>query len=496
MIFLDTTLRDGEQAANYALPLPARVFLAEKLAEAGVDIIEAGFPLSSVPERKSCREIAAVLADTPAVLSLMTRGKPEEIRETASLFKKADSLLHLTFPVSFEHIESKFKVSPQTLLNEVREIVSFSAGFTPLVECGAEDATRANVDFLCDYCETAIQAGAKIINIADTLGVAAGEEIAVLIETLRRRVRSFADGSVRLSIHCHNDRGLALANTLTAIRCGATQIESTLCGLGERAGNAPSEVILANLRAHPQIYQGKSKIDLVRLLECAMQLSRFASSPPEAGHPLLGNRTCAHASGIHQDGIRKSRLTYTQSELPLPVPERIVLSRHSGKSGIMLVAESCRLPMTPGLAAQILEELKIRSQTALGFTEFLRLYFRFSGTGPLPDHLYDIRNVYAIFEIGHFRLTIVTTNGELICGKGADLLAAAFDAVNHLTKYQLMSRRIEIRMLDNHYRCYAEVAANGEEPFPAEHTGADPAVLLTRCLFDAINFYLIKEQYL
>lgn len=495
IIFLDTTLRDGEQAAGYALPHPARAFLAEQLAESGVDILEAGFPLSSPAERRSCSEIAAVLAGSATVLSLMTRGKVEEIRDTAALLNRPNSLLHITFPVSFEHIRSKFDLSPGKLLERAASQVSYAVGLVPAVECGAEDATRADFEFLCDYCETVIASGARVVNVADTLGVAAPEEISALVERLMKRIGRFADGTARLSIHCHNDRGMALANTLAAVRCGATQVEATLCGIGERAGNAAEEVVLANLAAHPELYGGRSRIDLRRLLECALHFSRLADSPPEAGHPFLGCRINAHASGIHQDGIRKSRTAYAANpDSGKLVPERIVLSRHSGKSGILLLAESCNLSLDPRAASRILGELKTRNPSSLGFTEFLRLYYRNSGTRPFPDTLFDLKDVYGVFEHHHFSITVVRTTGDSYCGKGSDMMAAVFDAVARMSGRRLVSRRSELRMMDGVYRCYMELFVEWEPPFAVERTGMEPALLVAQCLIDALNFHLTKEM--
>ncbi len=494
--FLDTTLRDGEQAAGFALPLPARILMAEKLAESGIDILEAGFPLSSPAEYRSCAEIVSVLAGTSTKLSLMTRGRAEEIRDTAALLKKGNSLLHISFPVSFEHIRNKLNLRPGKLLEQTSTLVAYAAGLVPMIECGAEDATRADFDFLCDYCETVTAAGARVVNIADTLGVSTPEQIFELVSNLMKRVGKFADGTARLSIHCHNDHGLAVASTLAAIRAGATQVESTLCGIGDRAGNAAEEVVLANLAAHPELYRGKSKISLERLLECALHFCRLSGYPPPAGHPFLGNRIHAHASGIHQDGIRKSRATYNEEfGAGRLVPERIVLSRHSGKSGVILLAESCHLPIDPRAATRILGELKARNSSSLGFTEFLRLYYKNSGPRPFPNTLYDIKDVFGSFEDHHCNVTVLRTNGESFPGKGSDMLSAVLDAVVRMSGLNIIARRVEMRMMDCTYRCYMEVFVEWEPPFAVERIGTEPAHLIAQCLLDALNFHLIKEQY-
>ena len=496
IIFLDTTLRDGEQAAGFALPFSGRILMAEKLAESGIDILEAGFPLSSPAECRSCAEIISALAGTPTVLSLMARGRAEEIRDTAALLKKGNSLLHVSFPSSFGHIRNKLNLAPGKLLERAKELVTYACGLVPAVECGAEDATRSDFDFLCDYCETVIAAGARVVNIADTLGVAAPEEISELVGGLLKRVGGFADGSARLSIHCHNDRGLAVANTLAAVRAGAAQVETTLCGVGDRAGNAAGEAVLANLAAHPELYRGKSKISMERLLECALHFCRLSGCPPPAGHPFLGNRIHAHASGIHQDGIRKFRGAYGgESEADRLVPERIVLSRHSGASGVMLLAESCHLPIDPRAAARILGDVKSRNLPSLGFTEFLRLYYKNSGPRPFPDTLFDIKDVFGGFEDRHCNVTVLRSNGESFPGKGSDMLSAVLDAVVRMSGRNLIPRRVEMRMMDGVCRCYMEVFVAWEPPFAVERIGTEPARLTAQCLLDALNFHLVKELH-
>ncbi len=492
IIFLDTTLRDGDQAAGYALPLASKVYLAQKLAECKIDVIEAGFPMSSHNEYIACREIAAVLAGTGSTLALMCRGVEKEIRDTAEILSKNNSLLHISLPVSHEHIQSKFRISPAKFLLHAEKLTRYAANYASQIECGAEDATRSDFNFLRDYCETVISAGATVVNIADTLGICVPEQMALLVQKLMQQVKGFADGKARLSVHCHNDNGLAVANTLTAVRCGASQVEVTLCGFGERAGNAAGEEVLANLLAHPDIYDGKCNIPMESLLKCALQFCRLSANPPSPAHPFLGNRIHAHASGIHQNGIMKSPDTYYPDlKFGSLVPERIVLSRHSGKAGILLLAEKCNFPINLTTAEHILAELKRLSGTSLGFTEFLLLYNKYVGISTHCQPMV-VKNVFVQGENHRYSINIQRSDGEFFSGKGADMFSAILEAALKMSGKNIVCHRIELFMTDCLYRCYMEIIVNNDPPFAVERDGTEPAFLMVQCFFDALNFHLIK----
>ncbi|MDR3247850.1 MAG: 2-isopropylmalate synthase, partial [Treponema sp.] len=363
---LDTTLRDGDQAAGFAFSPDQKRTLARALIEAGVDTVETGFPLSSPADFDLCRELAR---EFPGRTAVMCRGRREDIAATARVFSGGvPGLLHISLPVSKIHIRAKLGITETELLKRTTELSAYAAELVSSVEFGAEDATRADRNFLFDYCGAAFAAGVNIVNIADTLGIAGPGEFGSLIVFLKR-----SNTTKCMSVHCHNDLGLALANTLAAIEAGCGQVEVSAGGIGERAGNAALEELCLNLEARREWYGVHAGLKLERLPDLIARV-REISAIDSPLKPVSGWNIRAHASGIHQQGLARESETYANPALDAisPGPERIILSRHSGQAGLRLFAQRyCGFELSDPIAQEILARVKAAPGPLTGLTEFL-----------------------------------------------------------------------------------------------------------------------------
>jgi 2-isopropylmalate synthase len=497
----DTTLRDGDQAAGFAFSPDEKIALARALEAAGADIIETGFPLSSALDREVCRVLAAELSVPTAV---MCRGRREDIKKTAEVFPNGvPGILHISLPVSKTHINAKFGKPEQHILDLAAEAVSCAAGLVPTVELGAEDATRAGRDFLVDYCETALDAGAKIINIADTLGLCSPRQMGDLVAYLVNRIPRFSAGSI-LSVHCHNDLGLAAANSLAAIASGASQVEVSVSGIGERAGNAALEEVYANLEARRESLGAAAGIrreNIGPLIDLAAGITGYGGSPLK---PLSGWNTRAHGSGIHQQGLSRRRETYS---LPLLEqmnlrPERIVLSRHSGREGVRLFARRyCGVDLPQEQLVRAAALVKGAPWTATGISEFIVILAELEAlppeySGPLMmlGFSENLSGEGWPREGQTFRVEISLGSygkedaGELyhLEGEGETEAAAILAALAVLPGPALSLTKTALNGFGSRFRLYAEIRSGGRL-YAVERTGAVPGRLLFECCLDAVN---------
>jgi 2-isopropylmalate synthase len=509
----DSSLRDGDQAAGFAFSPEAKLSLARSLAEAGADIIETGFPLSSQADFTACRRAALELADFHgepghrALTALMCRAKPRDIRETARVFAGGlEGVLHLSLPVSKAHIEAKLRTTEKAVLALARQAASFAAGLSSRVEMGAEDSSRADPDFLADYCETVLEAGAGVVNIADTMGVLCPGQLAGLVSSLMEKVPRFASGEAVLSVHCHNDMGLACANTLAGIQAGCGQIEVTVCGVGERAGNAALEEVFANLEARPKVYGARTGLiaeKLKPLVRLAAALSGTAASPMK---PVGGWNARAHSSGIHQQGISRGAEIY---RLPViekldPVPERIVLSRHSGQAGLRLFAKRCcNRDLDEETAARLSVLVKDAPGPLTGITEFLCML---AASGQAQEDIpapFVCTNFSAAYLDGgaetkssvRIRAGVLrrANPGGEVSGAGETEAEAVLNAANSFSEHRLELTYSAINGCGNKIRLYAEIAAAGKL-YALERIGRQSGRLLFECCLDALNAERLRRE--
>jgi len=331
VIIFDTTLRDGEQSPGASMNLDEKVRIALVLEEMGVDVIEAGFPIASNGDFEAVEAVAKVVeASTVCGLARATKGDIERCAE--AIRPAASGRIHTFLSTSPLHMKYKLQMEPAAVLAKVAESVAYARNFTDDVEWSAEDGSRTEHDFLCACVEAAIKAGARTINIPDTVGYAVPDEYGALIAMLFNRVPNI-DKAI-ISVHCHNDLGLAVANSLAAVATGARQVECTINGLGERAGNAAMEEIVMALRTradHLPYQTGIKTESITRASRLVSTITGFMVQPNKA---IVGKNAFAHESGIHQDGVLKHAQTY---EIMTPESvglnrSHLVMGKHSGRA--------------------------------------------------------------------------------------------------------------------------------------------------------------------
>jgi len=332
VIIFDTTLRDGEQSPGFSMNTDEKLQLARQIAALGVDIIEAGFPIASDDDAHAVRLIAEEIRGP--VIAALARCNPADIEQAGeSLRPAAHSRIHTFIATSDLHLERKLRISRDDCLRAVTDGVTQARGYTDDVEFSAEDATRSDIPFLCRVVETAIAAGATTINLPDTVGYCMPEEIEEFFGEVRAAVAG-AEGVI-FSAHCHDDLGVAVANSLAALRAGVRQIECTINGIGERAGNASLEEIVMATRVKPDRLPYATQVRTTELVRASRLLSELTGEPVQANKAIVGRNAFAHEAGIHQDGVIKDRRTY---EIMTPedvgVESTLVLGKHSGRHAV------------------------------------------------------------------------------------------------------------------------------------------------------------------
>jgi 2-isopropylmalate synthase len=333
IVFFDTTLRDGEQSPGCTMHHAEKLRFAHQLARLGVDVIEAGFAIASNGDFNSVQAIAREVVG-PRIASL-SRCKREDIEASARAVEPAtNNRIHVFLASSDLHLEAKLKISREQALDTVAESVRLARTFVDDVEFSTEDGTRSNLDFLVQMVNVAIQAGASTINIPDTVGYTTPAEYKQLFETVRARVPN--SDTVIFSTHCHDDLGMAVANSLAGVEGGARQIECTINGIGERAGNAALEEIAAALTTRHDRYPYTSSIVMTELYPTSKMLGEIISFQCSPNKAVVGKNAFAHESGIHQHGVLANPLTY---EIMTPASvgftgQNIVLGKHSGRRAL------------------------------------------------------------------------------------------------------------------------------------------------------------------
>ncbi|PIW26941.1 MAG: 2-isopropylmalate synthase, partial [Rhodospirillales bacterium CG15_BIG_FIL_POST_REV_8_21_14_020_66_15] len=331
VIIFDTTLRDGEQSPGASMNLEEKLRIAKVLEDMGVDVIEAGFPIASDGDFEAVSEIAKTVRNsTIAGLARATRMDIERAGEAVKHAERAR--IHTFIATSPLHMQYKLQMEPEQVLERITESVTMARNLVEDVEWSAEDGSRSEHDFLCRCVEAAITAGASTINIPDTVGYAVPEEYAGLIRMLIERVPN-SDRAI-FSVHCHNDLGLAVANSLAAVMAGARQVECTINGLGERAGNCSMEEVVMALRTRQDAMPFSTNIDTTHITRASRMVSSVTGFPVQPNKAIVGANAFAHESGIHQDGMLKHAQTYeimTPESVGL-TKSKIVLGKHSGRN--------------------------------------------------------------------------------------------------------------------------------------------------------------------
>jgi len=331
----DTTLRDGEQSPGCSMNVEEKLRMAHQLDRLGVDVIEAGFPIASEGDFAAVRSIATALRRP--VIAALARACPEDLeRAWQALEPAARPRLHIFLATSDIHLEYKLRISRQQCLERASQAVARARTWCDDVEFSPEDATRTDPAFLCQVVEAVIEAGATTINIPDTVGYATPSEFGELIQTLQQRVRGIERAVI--SAHCHDDLGLAVANSLAAISQGARQVECTINGIGERAGNAALEEIVMALRVRADRLPYDTAVVARELYPSSLLLSEITGVAVQPNKAIIGRNAFAHEAGIHQDGVLKNPRTYEiMAPQSVGVPDsKLVLGKHSGRHALGL----------------------------------------------------------------------------------------------------------------------------------------------------------------
>jgi 2-isopropylmalate synthase len=329
----DTTLRDGEQAPGCSMDVKDKLRMAWQLDRLGVDIIEAGFPIASDNELESVRLIASEV-QRPKIAGLARASKQDIEHAWKALHRAKRPRIHTFLATSDLHLQYKLKITREQALDQTYESVAYARSLCDDVEFSPEDATRSDVDFLCKVLEAAVAAGATVLNIPDTVGYAVPDEFGGLIRTIRQRVPGIE--KVTISVHCHNDLGLAVANTLAALHEGARQVECTINGIGERAGNASLEEIVMLLSVRNMRLPFTTAIDSKQLYPASCMLAETIGFSPQPNKAIVGRNAFAHEAGIHQHGVLSNPLCYeimTPESVGVP-GNNLVLGKHSGRHAL------------------------------------------------------------------------------------------------------------------------------------------------------------------
>jgi 2-isopropylmalate synthase len=498
VIIFDTTLRDGEQSPGASMNLEEKLRIAHVLEEMGVDVIEAGFPVASRGDFEAVQEIARTVRN--AVVCGLSRATLGDIELVAEAIRPAErGRIHTFISTSPLHMKFKLQMEPEDVFRKVIESVTFARRFTDDVEWSCEDGSRSEHDFLCRCVEAAIDAGARTINIPDTVGYAVPEEFAAIITMLRNRVPNI-DKAI-LSCHCHNDLGLAVANSLAAVAAGARQVECTINGLGERAGNAAMEEIVMAIKTRRDQLPCTTRIRSEHIMRASRLVSAITGFVVQPNKAIVGANAFAHESGIHQDGMLKHAGTY---EIMRPEDvglsaSKLVLGKHSGRHAFR----------------QKLTELNY----ALGDNALEDAFERFKALADRKKEVFDedivalvddeisrahdrIRLVSLAIECGtrqsQASLTLSVDGEETSCSASGDgPVDSAFKCIKTLFETGARLKLYQVHAVTGGTDAQAEVTVRLEEngrTVNGQGADTDTVVASVKAYLNALNKLLVKRE--
>jgi len=354
----DTTLRDGEQAPGFSMNMEEKMAVAHQLAKLGVDVIEAGFPIASPGDFEAVKRVAQEVRGP--IIAGLCRANEEDIERAAEALKYAErARIHTFIATSEIHMKYKLQMDPDDVLQAAVAAVKFARDFTDDVEFSAEDATRSDMDFLCRVVEAVIGAGATVVNIPDTVGYAIPDEFSERIATIMNSVPN-VDRAI-ISVHCHNDLGLAVANSLAAVKVGARQVECTVNGIGERAGNASMEEIVMAIKTRGDLFGLTTGVNIHEIYRTSQLVSRVTGVYVQPNKAIVGKNAFAHESGIHQHGVLSNPLTYeimTPESVGVP-SSRLVLGKHSGRHALKERLASLGFDLDDETLGRVFDKFKV-----------------------------------------------------------------------------------------------------------------------------------------
>lgn len=497
IVIFDTTLRDGEQSPGASMNMQEKLEVAQMLTALGVDVIEAGFPVASPGDFESVQKIAQIVKGS-SVCGL-ARCKDIDIDTAWDAVKGAERpRIHVFIATSPIHREYKLHMTKEQVLENTDHFVRKAAALCPDIEFSAEDASRTELDFLCEVVEVAIRAGAKTVNIPDTVGYALPSQFAHYIRTLKTNVSNIDDAII--SVHCHNDLGLATANALAAVEAGAGQVECTINGLGERAGNSALEEIVMALNTRRDFFKATTNVVTRRLVPASQLVSGITGLDVPRNKAIVGRNAFAHESGIHQDGMLKNAMTY---EIMRPEDvgfqkTDLVLGKHSGRAALNDKATQLGFSLSSDQLNKLFEEFKVladrkkeiydadirslvqqvllKEVTNVSWT--LESYSSASGTGKKPVTSIKLRR-------GDF---VVETQSETTTGDGP--VDGIFLAICQLTGLEMKCREYRVHSIsvghDAQGKVDVSICFNGQE-YRGQGTSTDCIEASILAFLDAVN---------
>ena len=439
LIIFDTTMRDGEQSPGASMTKEEKLRIARQLERMRVDVIEAGFPAASEGDFDAVRSVASIIKDS--TVCGLARANERDIRRCGEAVRVAASpRLHTFIATSPIHMEKKLRMEPSQVIEHAVKAIGWAREYTDNIEFSPEDAGRSDTDFLCRILEQVIKAGATTINVPDTVGYTLPEHFGALIRNLRERIPN-SDKAV-WSVHCHNDLGLAVANSLAAVMNGARQVECTINGLGERAGNAALEEIVMAVRTRRDVFPCDTGIDTTQIVPASRLVAGITGFPVQPNKAIVGANAFAHESGIHQDGVLKSRDTYEimSAEDVGWNANRLVLGKHSGRNafksrlqelGIVIESEEAL-----NTAFKRFKDLADKKHDI--FDEDLHALITEGNLEQVENEHYRLVSLTAHSETGEqpYAKLVVSENGseKHVESRGSGPVDAAFKAIEALVK--------------------------------------------------------------
>jgi len=468
VLIFDTTLRDGEQSPGCSMTQPEKLRVAKALAELGVDVIEAGFPIASRGDWESVNLVAREVRG-PIIAGLARCNRDDIDTAWRALKDAARPRIHVFLATSAIHREYKLNMAKEQILQTAVEGVAFARSLCADVEFSPEDASRTELDFLAQVVEATIEAGATTINIPDTVGYALPEELHEVFSYLKRHVSNI-DNAV-LSVHCHNDLGMAVANSLAAVRGGARQIECTINGIGERAGNCSLEEAVMAIKTRENVMGVHTGIHTARLFPASRLLSQVTGMPIPRNKAVVGENAFAHEAGIHQHGMLKHHSTY---EIMRPedvgVPRSsLVLGKHSGRHAFRERVKELGFEVSDGDLNQLFEEFKALAdkKKELFDGDIEALVMRSDGKAAGPWSLQSLRVATSDDQPARVALELAHTDGRVVAhDQTADgPVDAVVKAIDHATGIHVHLRTFEVRSVT------VGEDAQGEAVLTIEHHG-------------------------
>ncbi len=496
----DTTLRDGEQSPGATMNLQEKLRLAAQLESLGVDVIEAGFPASSSGDFEAVQAIAGILEK--AEVAGLARCVPGDIDKTWEAIKHAKHpRIHTFLASSPIHMEYKLRKTPEEVVKMAVAGVKHAAQYTSNVEFSAEDASRSDKDFLCELFSAVIEAGATTINVPDTVGYATPDNYAEMIEYVIKNTKN-SDKAI-FSVHCHNDLGLGVANTLAAIKAGARQAEVTLCGIGERAGNAALEELVVAMKIRNDIYPFTTNIITEQLYPACRLLSMIIGRPIPANKAIIGGNAFAHESGVHQDGMLKNRETY---EIMTPqsigrTTSELVIGKHSGRNAVRSKLESLGYALDEEKLETMFNAIKVLAdkKKTIHDEDIESL---------IMGELYRVPDTYKLLS-----LSVQSGSGDLPAtaavalqvndsikkhaGFGAGPVDAALNVISHITERSPVLEKYMVNAITGGTDAQGEVMVNiTDQGLSTTGKGADPDIIKASAIayIDALNRLVKKEK--